>query len=70
MVIVPTQNINEVKFEDIECGGVFKAANTYYMKIEIPKNLNNAVNLSDGEVVHFNDSAWVIDVEHELVVNH
>lgn len=60
---------NMERFSDIGCGDVFEYNNTFYMKIEIPKNLNNALDLDDGHVLFFDDSKWVKPVDCKLVIN-
>ncbi len=59
---------NARAFEDINEGDVFYYEGGYYMKIIIPKNMNNAVDLNDGEALFFDDNKWVTLVDHELVI--
>ena len=65
MIITPNYD-NMKKFEDIECGDVFEYENTLYMKIAVPGTINNAVELSDGEALFFNDNKWVLPIDCEL----
>lgn len=59
---------NDVLFDNVCEGDVFEARGSYYMKISIPKNLNNAVDLFDGDAVHFNDVDVVCPVNCRLVI--
>lgn len=58
----------QLLFEDVVEGDVFEARGSLYMKVAIPQNLNNAVDLYDGDAVHFNDTDPVLPVDCELVI--
>lgn len=68
MTITVTLDKNTRRFEDVNCGDVFKYEDDYYMKVYIPKNMNNAVNLASGEVIFFHYDRFVTLVDHELVI--
>lgn len=57
-----------VLFDNVCEGDVFEARGSYYMKINVPQNLNNAVDLFDGDAVHFNDVDVVYPVNCRLVI--
>ena len=59
---------SHVLFDDVCEGDVFEARGSYYMKITVPQNLNNAVDLFDGDAVHFNDVDPVFPVNCKLVI--
>lgn len=55
-------------FENLSEGDVFELHGAYCMKIDIPNNLNNAVELVDGSVIHVPDDKEVGIVDCELVI--
>jgi len=74
MKIKHTVQDKTVLFKDIDVTGIFKANNTYYMRIKSiyhdSKLYGNAVGILDGECDYiFEDLEPVIDLNAELCVN-
>jgi hypothetical protein len=59
---------NFTLFENLSEGDVFELHGSYCMKICISNNLNNAVDLVDGEAMHVPDEKEVGIVDCELVI--
>lgn len=55
-------------FCNLKYGDVFAAYGDYYMKIDNDKNPNNAVDLSDGSTLYFNETQTVCLIDCELVI--
>lgn len=62
---------NRRMFKEVLTGQVFKAGQSYFMKIIYKPDIGqtfNAVGLYDGKVAIFSQEAETIDVEAELIV--
>lgn len=68
MKIKMPERTNVTLFENLSEGDVFEARGSYYMKIYVPTSMNNAVDLFDGDIEHFEDETEVYIVDCELVI--
>lgn len=57
-----------VAFEDAKYGDVFTHNDEIYIKVNNTNDLNNAVNLYDGDLVHFHDVQIVYLVDYEFTI--
>ena len=71
MKITKRHNDGTVRFESLFQGATFLDSNTYYMKTESILNNEcyecNAVNLENGDLIHFENDDRVKYVEAELI---
>ena len=58
----------ETMFCNLQYGDVFAAYGDYYIKIDNGKNPNNAVDLSDGSMLYFNETQMVCLIDCELMI--
>lgn len=83
MNIKDTRTDNRVSFKDVKIGSVFMVDDNYYMKTrtiyqeiyddvhwgcEVYKNVFNAVNLSNGDMVEVSTLTMVEPLNHELLI--
>lgn len=61
---IAKRNNDFVTFEDLEFGNVFMVNDEYYMVVNNPNDLNNAVNLDDGQLCHFDSMQAVHIVDY------
>lgn len=67
-MIITKINGEPVAFAHLDCGDVFVASASYYMKVNNPNDQNNSVNLLDGDLCHFPDNRIVYMVDYEFNV--
>lgn len=67
MVINKKYN-NSKHFEDLNPGDVFMSCGDTYMVINNPNDLNNAVNLKDGDLCHFKDTQTVYIIDYDFTI--
>ena len=63
------RNDDSATFADLEFGDVFMVNDKYYMVVNNPNDLNNAVNLDSGQLCHFDSmqSVHIVDYVFEVM---
>ena len=55
-------------FENLSYGDVFMVMGCCYMKVNNTNDLNNAVNLFDGDICHFTETQTVYLCDYEFTI--
>jgi hypothetical protein len=59
---------SSIAFCDLMYGDAFMYSNQVYIKVCNTNDLNNAVNLEDGDICHFHDEQTVYLVDYEFTI--
>lgn len=57
-----------ITFEELSCGDVFMSMGQAYIKVNNPNDMNNAVNLIDGDICHFGEMLIVYIADYDFTL--